>query len=129
MPRLAGVIVGMGMMSERPTITDQSLVRADLDALSRKETPMVLVRCDLDGSDLSDLDLRGWQFETCLGFTCARIWLGEACREHGSQCACTGRAGVHRAPRDYPVPAPLARTQMQIKSLICMGNIGCGGWI
>lgn len=102
------------MMSERPTITDQSLARADLDALSFKKAPMVLVRCDLDGSDLSDLDLRGWHFETSLGFTCARIWFAEGCCEHGSQCACTGRSDIRRTPQDYPVPARLREPRCRL---------------
>ena len=43
----------------------ETLDRAAVAALAASGAPVHLIDCDLEGADLSDLDLTGWQFERC----------------------------------------------------------------
>jgi fluoroquinolone resistance protein len=58
-------------------LAGQTLVRSDLERLSGPAGPHHLVDCDIDGADLSGLDLSHWTFDRCTvrrsDFTGARL--------------------------------------------------------
>lgn len=84
----------MDHLSPNRTIHEQTLSRADVEALAASGQPHTLIDCDLEEADLSALDLSGWVFERCTvrrtNFTEARLdgsaWL--SCR--GALCDFTG---------------------------------------
>ena len=46
-------------------LTGEALDRAGVAALAASHRPAHLVDCDLEGADLSGIDMTGWRFERC----------------------------------------------------------------
>lgn len=61
------ILGGLDMTAERKDniLRDTRLSRDDIEKYSRAEHPLTLINCDLDESNLSDLYLSGWIFDTC----------------------------------------------------------------
>jgi fluoroquinolone resistance protein len=60
-----------------PAVRDQTLTHTDITELAARRTPIHLIDCELEESDLSGLDLTRWHFERCglrrVDFTGARL--------------------------------------------------------